>query len=493
MPKPNCMGLFLNLMWKSFFRAPQWETKLVVRIIIGFFALYMLVSFLFLGVGLYFILEEQFQDESPMQKIQPWLLSYFTTEFLVRYFLQSMPSTHLQPLLVLPLKRTKIVRQLLLRSTFSFYNATPWIIGLPFVVVCTFKEGFQWGYVSWWIGVLAVVLLINLLNFLVNKSNRFFWVFVGIVTVFAGLSYADVFTLDQWVAMAFQRLLASPLEVLIYLVVLAFFYQRTFTYLRSQIYLDKGLKKADYMVQNLNLPILDRLGKLSIFLRNDIRLIVRNVRTRQVIFASVMFLFYALIFATQEVYSEMPAVLVLGGLFVSGGFLMTFGQNIPAWDSEHYPLLMSQNLSYREYLLSKWWLMVVVTAVSALVAFPYLFISTQMYLIILIGAVYNMGVGSLLNIYSGVYNQTRIALNVKAKAFENTKAFSLLQFVFVIPKVFVPMGMFYAGYKLFNFEAGLGVVAFTGILGFVLRDRMITALTTLYTQQKYKAIAAFKK
>ena len=247
------------------------------------------------------------------------------------------------------------------------------------------------------------------------------------------------------------------------------------------------------MVQNLDLPFLNRFGKLSIFLRNDIRLIVRNVRTRQVSFMSVMFLFYGLIFGTQDVYLDMPAILVFAGLFVTGGFLMTFGQNIPAWDSEYYPLLMSQNLSYREYLLSKWWLMVVVTALSAVLAFPYLWLSTQMYGIILAGAVFNMGVGSLLNLYSGVYNQTRMLLNVKAKAFENTKAFSLVQFVFVIPKILVPMGLFYAGYRLISFEGGLAVLAGTGILGFVFREPLLNALAKLFMQQKYKALAAFRK
>lgn len=487
------MLFFLRLMWKAFFRAPQWETKLVVRILIGFFGLYMLVSFLFLGVGLYFILEEQLPDQSPMESLQPWLLPYFTTEFLIRYFIQQIPSTQLQQLLLLPIKRSRIIAQMLMRSTLSFYNSTPWIIGLPFVVICSIKEGFQWGFLAWWLGVLCTILAINLLNFMINKSNRHFWIFAGLAAVFIGLRQWEVFAMESWVGDAFYRLLEHPWEVGINVLILLLLYQRTYVYLRKQIYLDKGLKKKDYMVQNLDLPFLNRLGKLSIFLRNDIRLIIRNVRTRQVIFASILFLFYGLIFVSQEIYREMPATLVFAGLFVTGGFLMTFGQNIPAWDSEYYPLLMSQNLSYREYLLSKWWLMVVITAVSTLVAAPYLLLSTRMYGIIVAGAFFNMGVGSLLNLYSGVYNQTRLSLNVKAKAFENSKAFSLLQFAFVIPKFLVPMLLFYIGYKLLHFNAGILILAGTGLLGFLLRDRMLLALTKLYMQQKYKALSAFRK
>ena len=49
----------LGLSKKKFFRAPQWELKLAVRILIGFLALYFLVAFLFLGIGLFFISEER--------------------------------------------------------------------------------------------------------------------------------------------------------------------------------------------------------------------------------------------------------------------------------------------------------------------------------------------------------------------------------------------------------------------------------------------------
>ena len=45
------------------------------------------------------------------------------------------------------------------------------------------------------------------------------------------------------------------------------------------------------------------------------------------------------------------------GVFVTGIFLINFGQFIPAWDSGYYKLLMSQNIPYKEYLQSKYLLM----------------------------------------------------------------------------------------------------------------------------------------
>jgi hypothetical protein len=55
------------------------------------------------------------------------------------------------------------------------------------------------------------------------------------------------------------------------------------------------------------------------------------------------------------------------GIFVSGGFLITFGQFVPSWDSAYYQLMMTQNIPYKGYLSSKWWLMVIATIVTTLV------------------------------------------------------------------------------------------------------------------------------
>ena len=44
----------IKLSKKKFFRAPQWELKLAIRILIGIVVLYFLAAFLFLGVGIYF-------------------------------------------------------------------------------------------------------------------------------------------------------------------------------------------------------------------------------------------------------------------------------------------------------------------------------------------------------------------------------------------------------------------------------------------------------
>ena len=58
---------------------------------------------------------------------------------------------------------------------------------------------------------------------------------------------------------------------------------------------------------------------------------------------------YGLVFYPNPVYKEMVPMFVFVGIFVTGIFIINFGQFIPAWDSGYYKLLMSQNIKYKEY------------------------------------------------------------------------------------------------------------------------------------------------
>ena len=98
---------------------------------------------------------------------------------------------------------------------------------------------------------------------------------------------------------------------------------------------------------------LNRFGRTAIFVKNDIKLILRNKRSKMTIWVSIDFLFYGLLFFTDSsggLYNDYPVWKIFAGIFVTGGFLFTFGQYVPSWDSSYYPLMMSQNIVYREYL-----------------------------------------------------------------------------------------------------------------------------------------------
>jgi len=106
----------IKLSKKKFFRAPQWELKLAIRILIGIVVLYFLAAFLFLGVGIYFIAQKSAPEQNPVFLINQFLIYYFGIDLLIRYFVQNLPITDIKPLLIQPISKNKIVQGVLLRS-----------------------------------------------------------------------------------------------------------------------------------------------------------------------------------------------------------------------------------------------------------------------------------------------------------------------------------------------------------------------------------------
>ena len=354
----------LGLSKKKFFRAPQWELKLAVRILIGFLALYFLVAFLFLGIGLFFILRKEFPEQDPVSIINQWIIFYFGADILARYFLQNPPVTDVKTLLIQPIPKKRIIRGVLLRSLSSIFNWFSVLLLLPFCIVVSIENGATFSIWSWFFAMLLITGTNNFLVFLINKNKN---VAIGVLLFLAGgyvlENYMNVPVISS-IGIGFEALYIEPLWTTVILVFFLVVLQLTATFLKKELYLDKGLSKKKEKIIGSNLYFLDRWGPLGILLKNDIRLIIRNIRARQVVLTTGLFLFYGLFFFTQELYLERPAILVFAGIFITGGFTITFGQFIPAWDSEYYSMLMSQNLNYKRYLKSKLYLLMFSVVIS---------------------------------------------------------------------------------------------------------------------------------
>jgi hypothetical protein len=329
--------------------------------------------------------------------------------------------------------------------------------------------------------------------FLINKNKN---VAIGVLLFLAGgyvlENYMNVPVISS-IGIGFEALYIEPLWTTVILVFFLVVLQLTATFLKKELYLDKGLSKKKEKIIGSNLYFLDRWGPLGILLKNDIRLIIRNIRARQVVLTTGLFLFYGLFFFTQELYLERPAILVFAGIFITGGFTITFGQFIPAWDSEYYSMLMSQNLNYKRYLKSKLYLLMFSVVISMALALPYLYFGKKVMALIIGCGIFNFGLGALISLFSGAYNATPLKLNVKAKAFENTKGFNLTQFIFSIPKLVLPVLVFYIPYFFLGFNAGIVGLITSGLGGFVFRNQILGWIEKIYQIKKYETLAAFNK
>jgi hypothetical protein len=482
---------FISLEWKSFFRSASFATNLALKIIMGFMAVYFMVIFVAAGVGVFYLIKEDAQLD-PLATVNKFLIYYFVADLVIRYFFQQMPVTNIKPLLTLPINRNTIVHYTLGKSIISFFNMLHAFFFIPFTVVLLLN-GYGFQSVLWLLGIWALVYVNNFINVLINNKNSVFYPLVAVVLGLGTAQYYKLFDVTVYTQPFFQGLYSTFYLFVIAIALAAVLYYYTFVYFKSNLNLDTGLAKKSAEAKTENLTWLNQFGTLGTFLKNDIKMIKRNKRPRNTVVASIVFIFYGILFFTDFVpaYNN-PTMHVFGGIFVSGGFLLNFGQFVPSWDSAYYQLMMSQNISYREYLSSKWWLMVIATVFSTLVASFYLYFGWKVYLLIVVGAIYNIGVNSHLVLLGGAYNKTSIDLTA-SKAFGQKQAFSFKNLLIAVPKILVPMLLYAFGYFVFNAEIGCLMVALAGIIGFAFRDKMFTIIEKIYKTEKYATIDAYKQ
>lgn len=482
---------FLSLEWKQFFRASYFQKGLAIKILLVFGALYFGVSAIFLGAGMFFLIKETVPNSDPVFVVNNFIILWFLFDMLLRFFMQQLPVMNVKPLMVIPIKRNTIIHYLLGKTTISFFNFIPVFIFLPFSIVLLVKGYPALNVLCWFLSIIFLTLTINYMNFLINKNNVVFYSLVAIVAILIGVQYYEVYDVLTPIGRAFNALYNHPYLIVVPILLAVIMYLINFKYIRKGFYLDDTVTKKAQKVTATDLNWMNRFGTLSVFLKNDVKMILRNARPKQVLMMSFLFLFYGLIFYTNDAYQKMPAFLAFASMFVTGGFLMTFGQHVPSWDSEYYKLLMSQNIPYRKYLESKWYLMVVGVTVSFILSTPYLYFGWKIYSMIAAGAIFNIGLNSFITLFGGALNRVPIELNVKAKAFSNTNGFNPTQMLIALPKLVLPMLLFYIPYKLINFETGIIVLALCGVLGIVFKNFFLSKIESVYQKGKYKTVAAY--
>jgi len=482
---------FLKLEWKQFFRSSYWQKGIAIKIVMAFLALYFIVAFLAVGVGGYFILKKQFPEQDPLQIVNSYLLYAVLGDLIFRYFMQKLPVMNIKPLLTLPIKKSKIVHFILVKSSCSFFNIMSLFFYIPFAIILI-KEGYDIaGVLGWLFAMILLVQSSNFLNFLINKNSVALGVLVALVALGYAVQYFQVFNLPGFIGTGFDFVYENPITVLLFTAVLGTLYIVNYNQLRNEVYLDALISEKTEEVVASDLSFTEKLGDLAPFIKNDLRLMWRNKRTKSGIWMLAVGLLYGLLFYPNPMYAKMDFMYVFVGIFSTGAFLINFGQFIPAWDSSYYNMLMSQNFKYERYLKSKFTIMTISVALLFVLGIPYVYFGWKILVVHFAAMIYNVGVNTHVILYGGTFNRKKINLDEKA-AF-NFQGTGAVQWLIGLPLMLLPMGIFALINWLVSFEIASLTLAILGFVGIALHKNLMASITKKYIKNKYVMINAFGK
>ena len=466
---------FLKLEWKQFFRSSHWQKGIAIKIVMAFFALYFIVVFLGIGVGGYFILKKQFPEQDPLVLVNSFLLYVFLGDLIFRYFMQKLPVMNIKPMLTLLIKKSKIVHFILVKSSFSFFNIMSLFFYIPFAIVLI-KQGYDFeGVFGWLFTMILLVQSSNFLNFLINKNAVALGVLVALIVGGYAVQYFQLFNLPGFVGTGFDFIFQNPTTVLAFVAILAGLYVVNYKQLRNEVYLDALVSEKTKEVIASDLSFTDRLGDLAPFIKNDLRLMWRNKRTKSSIWMLALGLGYGLIFYTNPIYADIEVMCVLVGVFSTGTFLINFGQFIPAWDSSYYNMLMSQNFKYERYLKSKFTIMTISVVLLFVLGIPYLYFGWDILAVHFAAMIYNVGVNSHVILFGGTFNRKKI--NLEEKAAFNFQGTGAVQWLIGFPLMILPMAIFGLINWLVSFEIATITLGVLGFIGIALHKKLMAVIT----------------
>ena len=484
---------FINFEWKQFFRSSYWQKSIGLNILMAFLALYFMLTFLALGVSLFPILDKKFPESDPLVVLNGFLFYWFLADLMMRFFLQKLPVMNIKPFLVLPIKRGKILHYVLGKSAVSFFNFLPLFAVIPFGIMLIFEEYGTTTAMVWMLTMIIFTLIINFLNIIIeSRSAETELSFLPVIVLASGLfalNYFEIVSFSTLLANGINAIDENPVLILIPLFILGVVYYVNYIFLMKKLYVDGSLKAKTKTASTTDLTWTRRFGTIAPFLQLDLKLLWRNKRPRSSIFILIIGLLYGLFFYPNPMYNDYEWLYVFVGVFVTGIFIINFGQFIPAWDSGYYKLLMSQNIKYKEYLNSKYSLMVMSSIIMFVLSIPYVYFGWKILLVHFAAMIYNLGVNTYIILFAGSFNRKKIDLTQRA-AF-NYQGTGAVQWLVGFPLLFVPVAIFYAPYKLIGFEAGVATLIILGATGIVFHQKLMNFIVKKYLNSKYIMINAF--
>ena len=499
--------MMFSLQWKEFNRGKAVGGKLVAKIFKWIGIIYVAFMTFLMGIiaSAYggplaeFPLEEV--TTAPFLYVNKQLIYVFVYLIVLRYFVQSLPVVNIKALLLTPVLKTQIVRFSLLKTVLTYVNILPLFFLIPFSFLLASTGDYDIvGLIFWNINIIGLIYVTNFFNFLLNNKDKLLYTIGGLLALIKGLEYYSIIDFTEYSEQFFNLFYSHPYATAFTWLLVFWLYNYVNKYLLQGLYIDTGLQVKIKEAKMDDFSFLDRFGKTATFIKNDLRLLKRSKRARMTVYMGFGFLSYGLIFASQEdMYSESvgngfaSAMSFFGYLFSTGGFLFMFGSFVPSWDSQYYPLMMTQNIEYKEYLNSKWSLMIIGTVISTVLAsFIYSFFGVNAVYAVLAGAFYNIGVNGYLTLWAGAYTKSPIDLNSSANAFGDKKAFNAKTMLVGIPQMLLPVLVYYFTSQYYDHLTGCLAVAGLGTLGIFLKPVAFNLIMKAYKTEKYSTLKAYK-
>jgi len=187
----------------------------------------------------------------------------------------------------------------------------------------------------------------------------------------------------------------------------------------------------------------------------------------------------------------LPGFLLFVAIFITGIFMINYGQFLFSWQSNHFDFTLTRPVSLAQVVESKYWLLCGITVICFVLSIPYVYFGWHILLTHLAAALFNMGVNVFVIMNLAMWNPKKIDLTKSSMM--NHQGVGAAQWVMGIPVLLSPY-LFYLPFSIAGYPTrGVVAVGLVGIIGLVFRTKLLSLTTKRLQERRYAIAAGFRK
>ncbi len=490
------ISTFISHELKAFWRSKNTGKSIAIRVVMGLLILYLLINVLLLGFFLDKLLEQLFPKADLLVSFCGVILIYFIADLFMRLQLQDLPTLRVQPYLQLPIKRNTVVGYLAFTSLLSVFNLWPFILFVPFVLKIIAADSGALVAFAFIISIAGLAVFNNYLAlYIKRKANLNGWIYLIAAGIIILLGLGDFlwhfYSIRNISYLFFGQLVNHAALALLPVALGAMMFYLNFFYLKQNLYLEElGSHKASSYKSSTEYPLLNRFGNIGDLVGNEIKLILRNKRSRSALIMGLFFMLYGLMFYGKPGPAGAEGFKVFVGMFMTGIFIIQYGQFMFAWQSSHFDGLLVSKISFTDFLKGKYLLFTIVSTFYFVLTIPYVYYGWRTLMIHFIMYLWNIGINTTLVLFFANRNYKRMDLS-KGAAF-NWEGMSGNQWILSFPLLIAPYVIYGPLALLHHGDIGLALLAVTGIAFIFTRNFWIKKLEADYYTKRYTIAEGFR-
>lgn len=486
------MLLLLKHLFLQKIRSFFWKKSIVASIFFSLISLYFLVIFGFFGVMADKIMVDLYPNNAVLEMFTRFVFSYYLVDFVLRFKFQTISLLDMQHYLSLPFSKKKLFNFPVISSIFSFFNVLAFLLLLPFFFVHVIQEYTLVESIIWFCYIYGGIMTVNFLSlgvkFIFSKKALLAILLFTAVLVLLTLENRGIIALSKGYFWLINTAMHHPWMVVFPFILVFVSYRFTYQLLLKNRYNEALSSKKATSNKIITFQFLEKYGNLGHLIMLELKFILRNKKTRTMLYSSAFFIFYGLFFYGD--FNITKFIIIIAGICICCSFVMNLGQIALSGYSSHFDGLMTLAIPIKTLFRVKYIIYASAMVLAYLLSIPYYFLDPRIPLLNLAILIYALGIFPYLYFYIANFKYEPFDIT-QNKRFDMS-GFNIRNFIPLIPVLLIPFCIHGICFLLGNVLLTYYILPGLGILGIATNSYWLGVIERKFHEQKYKLAEGFR-